>query len=74
MHKNFLAYLVVYIADETVYELTVPTDQDLSLMEKAFSVLAQFACAIRSGHAVALPSCWPLHAVVLFGSRTCMRA
>ena len=41
--------VVVHVADETVYELTVPTDQDLSLMDQAFSVLAQFACAIRWG-------------------------
>ena len=34
-------------ADETVYELTVPTDRDLQLLDQTFAVLAQFASAVR---------------------------
>ena len=37
-------------ADETVYELTVPTDRDLQLLDQSFAVLAQFASAIRHAH------------------------
>lgn len=42
--------------DETVFELTVPTD-NAALLEQAFSVFAEFATAIRQGPApVACPS------------------
>ncbi len=52
-----------------MYELQVPTDRDLQLMEQAFSVLAQFACAIRRVPEAAAPCgmpaacCVPSHAL-----------
>ena len=33
--------------DETVYELDVPTDEDMKPMEEALDMIAQFAHAIR---------------------------
>ena len=38
--------------DETVYELDVPTDEDMKPMEEALDMIAQFAHAIRCAAAI----------------------